>query len=103
MTLTYSINEEFTVELDGEQLREDYDYYREIYPDLNDTKILKNIYNDNICQDINGMMTGLCGFNFDDTLNATLDLTEDQFIALAREELDLESYPEDADGQLHLF
>ena len=98
MTLTYSINEEFNVELDGEQLREDYDFYRENYPQLDDTDILKNIYTDYMCQDINGDIL------YDSlTITGTLDLTEDQFIALAREELELQSYPEDADGQLHLF
>lgn len=105
MTLTYSINEEFTVELDGERLREDYDFYRENYPDLEDDEILKNIYNDYMCQDIDASITagGILGYDIQDTLAATLDLTEDQFIALAREELDLQRYPEDADGQLHLF
>lgn len=99
MTLTYSINEEFTVELDGDQLRDDYGFYREHYPNLEDDEILKNIYNDYMCHDIHDV-----DINYDSLdITATLDLTEDQFIALAREELDLESYPEDADGQLHLF
>lgn len=101
MTLTYSINEEFTIELDGEKLREDYDFYRDNYPDLEDTDILKNIYNDYMCKDIDGCIYVL---DYDlGTLTATLNLTEDHFIALAREELDLPTYPEDADGQLHLF
>lgn len=99
MTLTYSINEEFTVELDGEQLRDDYEFYRERYPNLEDDEILSNIYSDYLCHDIHDV-----DINYDSLdITATLDLTEDQFIALAREELNLPRHPEDADGQLHLF
>lgn len=102
MTLTYSINEEFTIELDEEQLRENYEFYRENYPQLEDDEILKNIYTDYMCQDIT---SGFMAFGLNDApdITATLDLTEDQFIALARKELDLPRHPEDVDGQLHLF
>ncbi len=90
MQLTYSINEEFTVELDGERLRDDYEFYRKNYPNLDDTDILKNIYKGFTYQIYSARIISI-GFShiLPNNVTATLNLTEDQFIALAREELKL--------------
>lgn len=90
MKLTYSINKEFAVELDGETLHSDYDIYRRYYPHLTDDEILKNIYNGYNEQFYSaGMVSIAISYDLPHTLVATLNLTEDQFIALAREELGL--------------
>lgn len=91
MKLTESINPKFTIELNGkEDLRKDYNFYREYNRSLSGTEILQKIYANCDKPKANceiDLGRGL--YDVWNTLHATLNLTEDQFIALAREELGL--------------
>lgn len=90
MKLTYAIKQEFTVELDGEELRNDYYVCRQLYPDFSDTEVLEEIYNSYMGLDILGAIDlGVAEYDLPNKLHATLNLTKDQFISLAREELGL--------------
>jgi len=90
MQLTFSINQEFTIDLDEENLRQEYDWYRDNYPDWSDTEILEQIYWNYKFVDMDGAIySSVSPYEVSEILNAKLDLSKDQFIAMAKEELEL--------------
>ena len=104
MQLTFSINQEFTIDLDGESLRQEYDWYRDNYPDWSDTEILEQIYWNYKFVDMDGAIySSVSPYEVSEILNAKLDLSKDQFISMAREELKLGEDQTEGDGSYDAY
>lgn len=97
MTLSYTLHANVEIEVDREDLQTEFDEYRAEHPDWSDEQILRHMY---ICHYDGIDLTDEIDFwDFE----PDIDQTEDDFVSMVQEELNLPTYPEDAEGQLHLF